>query len=342
MPAGLLNNLSTPEIEAILMHELAHVRRRDYLVNLLQSCMEVVLFFNPAVLWVSQLIKAERENCCDDLVVNQGSNKVDYIRALLNCEEYRLRAPLQAVAFPGNRSGLLQRARRMADNRNHSLNIFEKTILVFCLVTAGIGMSAFAKQHPAAVTQNTILGNYAAQLEKEWARADSLANESIAADLLDDGIITDKYNLSFKLSGKTFIVNGIKQEEDVFKRYAARYVPEEHMGSGWTWSHVVTDKNAGKGNTKVVHAKPPYSRDMYRLLEKKQQILVDAITNDMMHDGIITQARSMDFTISARSLIVNGKKLDDATCRRYMAKYSPAGHSADWSWGHSNHDNPKE
>lgn len=410
LPAGLLSNLSTAEIEAILMHELAHVYRRDYLVNLLQSCMEVVLFFNPAVLWVSQLIKTERENCCDDLAVQQGSNKVNYIRALLTCEEYRLRVPAQAMAFPGKRSGLLQRVKRVADDRNYSLNIFEKTILALCLITGGICMSAFAKKQPAKQPQHKQAakqqeGNDKAdtmmdktlsdtaqynvsEAQREWAIADSLANESIISDLLNDGIITDRYNLSFKLSGKTFIVNEKKQDEDIFKRYAERYVPAERMGTDWTWSHVVTNKKGVEGNTQaanptvggndtainpqVVYAPLPYSYnarpqannpppasydgvysanryhtnayspDRYKELEKKQAIIQAAITNDMLHDGIINQTNDFEFTLSNKSLIVNGKKMDDATCQRYLAKYRPANHSGDWSWGHSNHDKPKQ
>ena len=82
IPIGLLTALSTEEVESILVHELAHIHRRDYLVNLLQNLMEIVFFFNPAVLWVSALIKAERENCCDDIVVAQTSSKVSYIKAL--------------------------------------------------------------------------------------------------------------------------------------------------------------------------------------------------------------------------------------------------------------------
>ncbi|HTB24486.1 MAG TPA: M56 family metallopeptidase, partial [Puia sp.] len=92
MPVGLLTALPTEEIEAILIHELAHIRRRDWLVNVLQSGMEIVFFFNPAVLWVSKLIRTERENCCDDLAVAQNNNKISYIRALVSCEEYQ--APL--------------------------------------------------------------------------------------------------------------------------------------------------------------------------------------------------------------------------------------------------------
>jgi bla regulator protein BlaR1 len=128
------------------VHELAHIKRRDYLVNLLQSLMEIVFFFNPAVLWVSQLIKAERENCCDDLALAQSSDKVSYVRALLSCEEYQQSVPAYAMAFPGGKGSLFDRVKRIAGNRNHSLNLFEKTVLAICLVVSGLCMSAFAEK----------------------------------------------------------------------------------------------------------------------------------------------------------------------------------------------------
>jgi len=146
IPLGLLTALPSGEIEAILVHELAHIRRHDFLVNLLQSLMEIVFFFNPAVLWVSQLLKTERENCCDDLAISKKNNKANYIRALLSCEEYRLSAPTNAMAFPGNKHGLLQRVKRMASSRNHSLNVLEKTLLAVCLVLSGICVFAFSKK----------------------------------------------------------------------------------------------------------------------------------------------------------------------------------------------------
>jgi len=148
IPVGLINSLTTGEVEAILVHELAHIRRRDYLVNLLQSFMEIVFFFNPAVLWLSTLIKTERENCCDDLALQQSSDKMGYIQALVSCEEYRSLIPAHVMAFPGSKNSLLDRVKRMAGNRNHSLNIFEKTVLAVCLVVFGLGISAFtAREH---------------------------------------------------------------------------------------------------------------------------------------------------------------------------------------------------
>jgi bla regulator protein blaR1 len=143
MPIGLINSLTTNEVEAILIHELAHIRRRDYLVNMLQSLMEIVFFFNPAVLWISQLIKTERENCCDDLAIAQSCNKANYVRALVSCAEYRATGAAYVMAFPGTKNTLLYRVKRIADNRNYSLNLLEKTILAVCLVLMGLGISAF-------------------------------------------------------------------------------------------------------------------------------------------------------------------------------------------------------
>src|ERR1017187_9214042 len=69
MPVGLMTGLPAEQIEAILLHELAHIRRHDYLVNLLQIVVEGLVFYHPAVWWISSVMRAERENCCDDLVV---------------------------------------------------------------------------------------------------------------------------------------------------------------------------------------------------------------------------------------------------------------------------------
>lgn len=169
MPIGLLAALSIEEVEAILVHELAHIKRRDYLVNLLQSLMEIVFFFNPAVLWISQLIKAERENCCDDMVLSQRSNKVSYIRALISCEEYQAAVPAYAMSFAGDKATLMSRVKRMVSNRNHTLNLFEKTVLAVCLVVSGLCISAFgqkAQREYIADTVSKVIDNIQYQIQK--------------------------------------------------------------------------------------------------------------------------------------------------------------------------------
>jgi len=159
IPLGLLNGLSTVEVEAILAHELAHVKRRDYLVNLLQSAIEIVFFFNPAVLWVSQLIKTEREHCCDDLAIACVNDRKNYVKALIFCQEFKQRAPAYAMGINGKNGSLLHRASRMLFNTNSTLNKMEKTILTIALVSTVIFTAAFKNVGKAASISRTTISN---------------------------------------------------------------------------------------------------------------------------------------------------------------------------------------
>lgn len=111
MPASALTGLSPEQIEAILAHELAHIKRCDYLVNLLQTVVEILGFYHPAVWWVSHKIRIERENCCDDIAVSLCRDRVCYAKALTMMEEIRSSQPALAVAASGGI--LFDRIRRL-------------------------------------------------------------------------------------------------------------------------------------------------------------------------------------------------------------------------------------
>jgi len=148
-PLGLLAQLPLQEMEAILLHELAHIRRKDYLTNLLQCFAEVLFFFNPAVLWISSLIREERENCCDDIAVGETNSKRDLIKALVSFQEYR--HSQYTVAFTGGKDHLLRRVRRIVHRDDKRLDIREKFFLLTCLfITAGLTL-AYSRQTPAPV-----------------------------------------------------------------------------------------------------------------------------------------------------------------------------------------------
>ena len=89
VPATAFTGLSAEQIEALLAHELAHVRRHDYLVNLLQTAAETLLFYHPGVWWVSRQMRSERENCCDDLAVEVCGSALTYAKALTEMEQMR-------------------------------------------------------------------------------------------------------------------------------------------------------------------------------------------------------------------------------------------------------------
>src|SRR5689334_9003980 len=100
LPVSSLSGLTAEQLEMVLAHELAHIRRHDFLINAMQSVIETLLFYHPAVWYLSRQIRIERENCCDDLAVSVCGDAILYARALAQLEELRA-TPLLAVAATG-------------------------------------------------------------------------------------------------------------------------------------------------------------------------------------------------------------------------------------------------
>ncbi len=153
LPVAALANLTPAQVEAILAHELAHVRRHDYLVNLLQSLGETVLFHHPAVWWVSRRIRAEREHCCDDVALVASGDRVGYAAALAALEEWRGREAAPAVgATDGPLSGRVRRILDLpVDPRPCSRRRVAAWVLAL-LLGAGVGAAVWPWQgvsHPA-------------------------------------------------------------------------------------------------------------------------------------------------------------------------------------------------
>jgi uncharacterized protein (TIGR03435 family) len=111
VPVAALGGLPAEQLEALLLHELAHIRRRDYLVNILQSIAEALLFYHPAVWWVSGHIRNERELCCDDMAVSVSGDPLTYARALVQLESYR--TPNFSAGLAANGGSLSQRIARL-------------------------------------------------------------------------------------------------------------------------------------------------------------------------------------------------------------------------------------
>ena len=115
VPLGSLTGLPVCQLEALLVHELGHIRRRDYLVNLLQSLLEALFFYHPAVWWLSTRIRTEREHCCDDLALATTGDPLELARALANLQEVTMTQPQHAMAAAGG--DLMRRIRRLTSVR---------------------------------------------------------------------------------------------------------------------------------------------------------------------------------------------------------------------------------
>jgi TonB family protein len=139
LPAATLVGLTPEQLEAVLAHEFAHIRRYDYLVNVLQMVVETLLFYHPAVWWTSARIRHERELCCDDLAVSLCGDPVCYARALTKLERLRTLAPKMAMG--SNDGPLLYRIQRLTGAATRRFGPSRLPgILAICLALACIGL----------------------------------------------------------------------------------------------------------------------------------------------------------------------------------------------------------
>lgn len=210
-PAAMLASLPANEVEAILLHELAHIRRKDFLVNLLQSIVEIIFFFNPAVLWVSALIKIERENCCDDIAITITDSKQNYIKALLSFQEYNLPAEASlATAFAGEKKYLLDRVKRIIYNHNKTLNNMEKKFLAVGIIITSVCIFTFSssnaqKKQKVEQRVDKTISKPLVSPENGKAIEPMSITEEVSGNVSDtDSVFTGKINTERK--GKKYMV----------------------------------------------------------------------------------------------------------------------------------------
>ena len=146
LPASVITGFSTEQIEAILAHELAHIKRCDYLVNMLQTAVEILGFYHPAVWWISKKIRVERENCCDDIAVKISGDRIGYAKTLALFDGIRVGQSELAVAASGG--SLFERICRLVgkDTTNEAKPSWLPSVIVMLLVCSllipvGLAMS---------------------------------------------------------------------------------------------------------------------------------------------------------------------------------------------------------
>jgi uncharacterized protein (TIGR03435 family) len=149
LPPATAMGLTPQQLEAVLAHELAHIRRHDYLVNILQMVAETLLFYHPVVWWTSKQIRRERELCCDDLAVRCCGDAVTYARALTSLEKLRVAAPSLAMGSAGG--PLLYRIQRLlgATTREGPSRCLGILATCLALTFAALNVSWVRAQSPA-------------------------------------------------------------------------------------------------------------------------------------------------------------------------------------------------
>lgn len=308
IPAGMITALSPAGIEAILIHELAHIRRFDYLMNILVNSLEIVFFFNPAVLWLTALIREERENCCDDIALAHTGSKREYVQALVACQEYRLTTPAYAMAFSGQKFHLLERVKRMLSNSNSSLNIMERVVLASALLIAVLVTAAFSNADKINKLVTTMVS--ATPVKKLSSGQVKPANTPVYTRPLP------------AIRKAVMTVKDAGQLPDTAQRRI--YTPEEVS----ELTEPQTQQLQPAPETVNPHPKDYQAYHDGTNLKK--------LTDDLVAEGIIkNKAELLSFKLSETEFIVNGQKIPDNTYRKFRNAYvkiPDKGKQGSWSW----------
>jgi bla regulator protein blaR1 len=160
VPVASINHLTTAQLEALLLHELAHIKRADYLINLIETVVEMILFFNPFVQLLGKSIRNERENSCDDWVLQFQYKPAVYAEALLRIA-YVQKGMAMAMHANGNKGDLLPRVKRMLNQQQEKKHHYRNQLLAFMLITILLCTVAWIqpstiKNHTAPTQENTV------------------------------------------------------------------------------------------------------------------------------------------------------------------------------------------
>jgi len=209
LPAAIMTQLTAEQVETILLHELVHIRRHDYLVNMLQSLVETVLFFNPFVWLISAICRREREHSCDDAVVQHAAAPLTYATALAavaGAPQHRL-----AVAAAGQPHHLLHRIRRIVEGNKNPFSYSRAAAAVLLVIAIA---SSMAWIPPSLHTRANDESRHTAITPAAQTQENTLAERLMTDHLVDQvkGFVVER-------SGDDLYINGQRQPADVAGKY---------------------------------------------------------------------------------------------------------------------------
>jgi beta-lactamase regulating signal transducer with metallopeptidase domain len=183
LPIAGFAGLTLTQADAVLTHELAHVRRHDYLVNVLQHIIETILFYHPAVWWISHRMRVERELCCDAVVVRICGDARDYAMALMQLEQARTGTPASLVVAATDHP-LVARVRRLLTQRGGRPEPLVHAVISSAMVIGCVLMIAGAFRSSLRTVQ--------AQISETAATIGMVGDEPIPARAYAEGLAARK------------------------------------------------------------------------------------------------------------------------------------------------------
>ena len=220
MPAAVVAQLSMEQLETILLHELAHIKRHDYLVNILQSVVETILFFNPFVWIISAIARREREHCCDDLVLAHTTEPICYATALASLAHHPPPDTLFAVAASGTSNYLFNRIKRIMEMKKNQFS-YSRMVAVILIIAAIVGSIAWIR--PTFSPARKDKSREATPTATHVPAVDSTSNLpddlKLIQHLLNDGRIDQVKGFLVEKSQNRLFIDRIQVPENIASRY---------------------------------------------------------------------------------------------------------------------------
>jgi len=325
VPLGMLSQLPPDQVETILLHELAHIRRGDYAVNLLLHLTEAIFFFNPGMRWIASLIRREREACCDDIVLAGTPDRNCYLEALVAFTQWAFNGQgggghSYAVQLGGGKTDLLWRIRRMLNQENKKLQVMEKAILSFglmALVSVSLISMKEKEGRTAAATKvakpAAAVAPAALRISATVAKADTVPHDKT------DTVARDKQD---SYSGKRMHkpvppVAPIAPTAPVGPQ--ASVAPTAPVAPTSPVAPVKPTWSNGFGvNERAEHAPTLASPLVYT---RNPNPYIESIVADLVENGLIDNVNRFSFTLNAEELIMNGIKEPDNIFLIFKTKY---------------------
>jgi len=312
LPMGIVLHLPAEQLESILWHELAHIRRQDYLVNILQGMLETVFFFNPGLMRLSSLIRAEREACCDDMVISRTQQKASYLEALLafGCGGFN-QAGLAMSIGSGNQ--LRDRMKRIINQENKKLSMAEKTVLAAGLILlsafAGLPVTSPPAGHSIKANKmiTTPVMKPAANTRFTQEENEIKGTNAKGKSMITTGILTGKRRPGITRFKTT-------QQRKKLVPDPAKVLSLELRDTGL----------AVNGQPGALHQKPNKDVRAPKILHNDHPLeeMVLDVMNDLISENIAKDKTSLlSFTLSNKFLIVNGVKQPDEIQERLRNRY---------------------
>ncbi|MDQ3535777.1 MAG: DUF2807 domain-containing protein, partial [Bacteroidota bacterium] len=238
IPIGAITGLSASQVEAILAHELAHISRKDYLVNIIQTVIEIIFFYHPAIWWLSNRVREERENCCDDIALQVNENTLVYAKALTTLGEMQVNHPGLAMAATGNSGILFKRIKRMLTQPTQNPTFSEGFITACALFICIFCFSFIARAslssnfyEPAIAETTESLPNYEGEFNAVVlnVRNASGDNDNLIIVKNKKGKIVELY-----VNGKKVPRSEIKNYEAQIQESLAQQKDQQSIGNSFT------------------------------------------------------------------------------------------------------------